>query len=51
MNFEEFRNWVKDGIKEVGIIRDELKTAYGNIDRDTSSSDGNAPTAIAPSMV
>ena len=34
MNFEEFRNWVKDGIKEVGIIRDEMKTAYGNVDRD-----------------
>jgi hypothetical protein len=34
MNFEEFRNWVKDGIKEIGIIRDELKASYGNIDRD-----------------
>lgn len=34
MNFEEFRNWVKDGIKEIGIIRDEMKTAYGNVDRD-----------------
>ena len=34
MNFEEFRNWVKDGIKEVSIIRDELKASYGNVDRD-----------------
>jgi len=35
MNFENFRNWVLDGIKEVTIIREELKAAFGSIDRDT----------------
>jgi len=35
MNFESFRNWVLDGIKEVTIIREELKATFGTIDRDT----------------